>query len=297
MLTTIRDFLVTLQLFNQSDMKTIVLPVTVFSQALASHHSVSRFLLVVFWIWMHLLYFTVTNQTFGTSPEEDAVNKPNRPIPAKRISVDSAIVLGWVLAPVDLALSLYAGAVPSGVAICVLTSIYCSGGGHSHWLSKNGCCAGFYALFEYGATQIAGIAFEALLILDSSEKLNQNQLGAIIGSALIIFTTIHAQDFRDDEGDALLGRRTFTLSFPVFSRISMPFLLTAWSITLYLFSEANQFVLLALMALGAVTGVRFLTLKSAKDDRLSYLYYNIWLSMAHVGLSSLDLDKVAAWYQ
>ncbi|KAJ4496571.1 UbiA prenyltransferase family [Lentinula lateritia] len=287
MLTTIRDFLVTLQLFNQSDMKTIVLPVTVFSQALASHHSVSRFLLVVFWIWMHLLYFTVTNQTFGTSPEEDAVNKPNRPIPAKRISVDSAIILGWVLAPVDLALSLYAGAVPSGVAICVLTSIYCSGGGHSHWLSKNGCCAGFYALFEYGATQIA----------DSSEKLNQNQLGAIIGSALIIFTTIHAQDFRDDEGDALLGRRTFTLSFPVFSRISMPFLLTAWSITLYLFSEANQFVLLALMALGAVTGVRFLTLKSAKDDRLSYLYYNIWLSMAHVGLSSLDLDKVAAWYQ
>ncbi|KAJ4469733.1 UbiA prenyltransferase family [Lentinula edodes] len=287
MLTTIRDFLVTLQLFNQSDMKTIVLPVTVFSQALASYHSVSRFLLVVFWIWMHLLYFTVTNQTFGTSPEEDAVNKPNRPIPAKRISVDSAIILGWVLAPVDLALSLYAGAVPSGVAICVLTSIYCSGGGHSHWLSKNGCCAGFYALFEYGATQIA----------DSSEKLNQNQLGAIIGSALIIFTTIHAQDFRDDEGDALLGRRTFTLSFPVFSRISMPFLLTAWSITLYLFSEANQFVLLALMALGAVTGVRFLTLKSAKDDRLSYLYYNIWLSMAHVGLSSLDLDKVAAWYQ
>ncbi|KAJ3887916.1 UbiA prenyltransferase family [Lentinula edodes] len=284
MLTTIRDFLVTLQLFNQSDMKTIVLPVTVFSQALASHHSVSRFLLVVFWIWMHLLYFTVTNQTFGTSPEEDAVNKPNRPIPAKRISVDSAIILGWVLAPVDLALSLYAGAVPSGVAICVLTSIYCSGGGHSHWLSKNGCCAGFYALFEYGATQIAG------------EYLTY-PLGAIIGSALIIFTTIHAQDFRDDEGDALLGRRTFTLSFPVFSRISMPFLLTAWSITLYLFSEANQFVLLALMALGAVTGVRFLTLKSAKDDRLSYLYYNIWLSMAHVGLSSLDLDKVAAWYQ
>ncbi|KAJ3861740.1 UbiA prenyltransferase family [Lentinula novae-zelandiae] len=268
MLSTTWDFLVTLQLFNQSDMKTIVFPVTVFSQALASHHTVSQFFLAVFWIWMHLLYFTVTNQTFGTSPEEDAVNKPNRPIPAKRISVDSAIILRWVLVPVDLALSLYAGAVPSGMAICVLTSIYCSGGGHSHWLSKNGCCAGFYALFEYGATQIA----------DSSEKLNRNQLGAIIGSALIIFTTIHAQDFRDDEGDALLGRRTFTLSFPVFSRITMPILLSVWSIALCLLSEANQFVMLVLVALGAVTGIRFLTLKSAKDDRLSYLYYNVGTS-------------------
>ncbi|KAJ4469741.1 UbiA prenyltransferase family [Lentinula edodes] len=287
MLSTTWDFLVTLQLFNQSDMKTIVFPVTVFSQALASHHTVSRFFLVVFWIWMHLLYFTVTNQTFGTSPEEDAVNKPTRPIPAKRISVGSAIILGWVLAPVDLALSLYAGAVPSGMAICVLTSIYCSGGGHSHWLSKNGCCAGFYALFEYGATQIA----------DSSEKLNRNQLGAIIGSALIIFTTIHAQDFRDDEGDALLGRRTFTLSFPVFSRITMPILLSVWSIALCLISEANQFLMLVLVALGAVTGIRFLTLKSAKDDRLSYLYYNIWLCMAHAAFSSLNLDKMAVYFQ
>ncbi|KAJ3928261.1 MAG: UbiA prenyltransferase family [Lentinula lateritia] len=268
MLSTTWDFLVTLQLFNQSDMKTIVFPVTVFSQALASHHTVSQFFLAVFWIWMHLLYFTVTNQTFGTSPEEDAVNKPNRPIPAKRISVDSAIILRWVLVPVNLALSLYAGAVPSGMTICVLTSIYCSGGGHSHWLSKNGCCAGFYALFEYGATQIA----------DSSEKLNRNQLGAIIGSALIIITTIHAQDFRDDEGDALLGRRTFTLSFPVFSRITMPILLSVWSIALCLLSEANQFVMLVLVALGAVTGIRFLTLKSAKDDRLSYLYYNVGTS-------------------
>ncbi|KAF8823168.1 hypothetical protein HHX47_DHR10000418 [Lentinula edodes] len=138
MLSTTWDFLVTLQLFNQSDMKTIVFPVVKFIRML-------------------------TNQTFGTSPEEDAVNKPTRPIPAKRISVDSAIILGWVLAPVDLALSLYAGAVPSGMAICVLTSIYCSGGGHSHWLSKNGCCAGFYALFEYGATQIAGMQMIYLL--------------------------------------------------------------------------------------------------------------------------------------
>ncbi|KAE9392499.1 hypothetical protein BT96DRAFT_273034 [Gymnopus androsaceus JB14] len=234
---------------------------------------------------MHLLYFTITNQTFGTSPEEDAVNKPNRPIPSKRISVEAATMLGWALAPIDLALSIYGGAVPSGAAICVLTSIYCRGGGHSHWLTKNGCCAGFYALFEYGATQIA----------DSSVKLNENQLGAIIGSASIIFTTIHAQDFRDDEGDALLGRRTLTLLFPIFSRVTMPILLIGWSVALCLFSEANNMVLFALTAIGTVTGVRFLTLKSAKDDRLSYLYYNIWLSMAHVALSSLNLEKATAW--
>ncbi|KAE9410130.1 hypothetical protein BT96DRAFT_984443 [Gymnopus androsaceus JB14] len=258
---------------------------TVFSHALASYHSVPRFALVVFWVWMHLLYFTITNQTFGASPEEDAANKPNRPIPSKRISVEAATILRWLLVPINLALSVYSGTVPSGAAIFILTSIYCGSGGHSHWLTKNGCAAAFYALFEYGATQIA----------DSSEKLSENQLGAIIGSALVTFTTVHAQDFRDDEGDSLLGRRTFTLSFPVLARVTMPVLLIGWSVALCLFSEVNNMVLFALTALGIVTGVRFFTLKSANDDRLSYLYYNIWLSGAHVALSSLNLEKAAIW--
>lgn len=234
---------------------------------------------------MHLLYFTITNQNFGTSPEEDAVNKPSRPIPSKRISVESATILGWYLAPINLTLSIYGGAVPSGAAICILTSIYCGGGGHSHWFTKNACCAGFYALFEYGATQIAGERpfseylcnkdIQVYPILDASSKLSENQMGAIIGSALIILTTIHAQDFRDDEGDALLGRRTFTLSFPVLARVTMPILLIAWSVALYCFSQVNHMVLLTIIALGSVTGFRFMTLKSAKDDRLSYLYYNV----------------------
>jgi hypothetical protein len=130
---------------------------------------------------------------------------------------------------------------------------------------------------------------------------------AIIESAAIIFTTIHAQDFRDDEGDKLLGRKTFTLAYPEFARITMPFTLIFWSLVLLMTSSTNVYVLYGMLTLALYTGLRFLTLQDAREDRHSYLLYNvsfnflaftlpidralqIWLCLAHVGLSGLQLE-------
>ena len=67
-------------------------------------------------------------------------------------------------------------------------------------------------------------------ISEDKDALTPRQLMAIIGSAVVIFTTIHAQDFPDDEGDKLLGRKTLTLAYPEFARIAMPFMLIFWSL-------------------------------------------------------------------
>jgi hypothetical protein len=110
---------------------------------------------------------------------------------------------------------------------------------------------------------------------EGKDVLTSQQLMAIIGSAAIIFTTIHAQDFRDDEGDKLLGRKTFTLAYPEFARITMPSTLIFWSLVLLKTSSTNVYVLYGLLTLALYTGLRFLTLRNAKEDRHSYLLYNV----------------------
>ena len=51
-------------------------------------------------------------------------------------------------------------------------------------------------------------------------------------NALIILLTIHAQDFRDEVGDKLMGRRTILIVWPEGSRIGSLVMLVGWSIGL-----------------------------------------------------------------
>jgi len=51
-------------------------------------------------------------------------------------------------------------------------------------------------------------------------------------NALIILSTIHAQDFRDEVGDKLMGRQTIPIVWPEGSRVWILVMLTAWSVGL-----------------------------------------------------------------
>jgi hypothetical protein len=108
---------------------------------------------------------------------------------------------------------------------------------------------------------------------------------AIFGSALIIFTTIHAQDFRDDDGDRELGRKTFTLTYPEFARWTMPVFLTSWTLVLIYVSNTNPYILYAMLALAIHTGFRFFTKRDAEADQFSYSLYN-------VSTNAFDMDFV-----
>lgn len=106
-------------------------------------------------------------------------------------------------------------------------------------------------------------------------ELSSNQLAAVIGSALMILSTVHAQDFRDVEGDAAQGRQTFPILSPSLSRISMPFSLLFSSGALVFLSESNIVVRVVLLLCAVATSVRFMLLRTQKEDARSYLYYNV----------------------
>lgn len=130
-----------------------------FAAATAPVSSVSKLLQVIFWIWIHLLQFNLSNQTKDI--EEDQQNKPDRPIPAQRISVKTAVTLRWVLVPICFALSAAYSSLVLGASasMAVLTIIYnelrLSAG---HFIIRNLLVAFDLAAFELGSTLIAGMS-------------------------------------------------------------------------------------------------------------------------------------------
>ena len=162
-------------LFTKSDIKTTVIPVvcdlqfrlilllthlmykTVFAVVAAPIASVDRLPHIVFWIWLHLLQFDISNQI--VAPEEDKENKAYRPIASGRISLRDALIIRWVLVPICLGLSmLYSKQVLyASVAAAFLTVLYNElQFSARHWIIRNMVNAGGFMTFETAATLIAG---------------------------------------------------------------------------------------------------------------------------------------------
>lgn len=100
---------------------------------------------------------------------------------------------------------------------------------------------------------------------------------------MIVFTTIHAADFRDEKGDKLEGKTTLPIAFPEASRTGIMMLLVWWSSFLSLFWNSGFFTTSVLSILGTAVGIRFFSQRNITADRRSYLLYNvcfhfIWLS-------------------
>lgn len=105
------------------------------------------------WIWLNLLQFCVSNQSIN--PEEDASNKPWRPIPSQRTSVCSARILRWTLLPMCLVFSAYLNVLREGLVLAIVFLSHNEYNLGSHWILRNVCNAIGYAAFNAGASSVA----------------------------------------------------------------------------------------------------------------------------------------------
>jgi len=265
--------LYTLFLFTKSDIKTTVIPITVLAVVSAPLSNIRHLPHVIFWTWFHVLQFDVSNQTLD--PEEDEHNKHDRPLPAKRISLRSAVVLRWALVPACWTLSacysietMYAS-----MALVALTVIYDEFGAHSgHWAIRNLVNALGFVAFEIGASLVAG---NDRHFLDNTARLS------ILCSAGIFFTTIQAQDFKDVEGDTLIGRQTIPIVHPTLAAPTLALALLSWSIGLAYLWHANIPTAMAVNALSLWVSFCFMTSGSVGEYQRSFYLYNVWLTLMH----------------
>ena len=94
--------------------------------------------------------------------------------------------------------------------------------------------------------------------------------------SLVIFTTIHALDFKDVDGDGLIGRRTLPILYPVVSRLCTAALIPFWSLLLaYHYRDASPLISAGTVVLGLSTGVRFASMDSRDADKTSGVMYNV----------------------
>ncbi|KAI0753485.1 UbiA prenyltransferase family [Daedaleopsis nitida] len=272
--TLLASFLVTCFLFTKSDIKTTVIPVSALAAASAPMHSATRLLHVVFWVWFHVLQFDVSNQCMD--PDEDAQNKSDRPLPAKRISIENAIRIRWLLVPACFALSLLYSVETfyASLALIILTLIYNEFGAHKgHWVIRNLVNALGFASFEAGATLVAGT---------SPNHLDGVALCSIAASAGIFATTIQAQDFKDVDGDRAIGRRTIPIVFRTQAKWTVIVPLVLWSVGLSALWSVDFASCFALVVLAMFVGLQYMSGKGRKEYQVAFYWYNAWLSAAHL---------------
>ncbi|KAF7340800.1 hypothetical protein MSAN_02109100 [Mycena sanguinolenta] len=256
-------------LFTKSDFVTILVPII--SLAIFSNPS-PRVPKCFAWTYLNLLQFCVSNQRKPSAIAEDAANKPWRPVPAGLISPAQAAVLRWTLLPACLAISwAYAATIP-GITFSAIILLHNEFGMDSHWLTRSILNAAGYAALDWGATVIArGDAFQ-----------NSNAVEPQLLNGMIILTTIHAQDFRDELGDRVAGRRTIPTEMPKIGRIAILIGLPAWSIVVGCLFSSSKLVSLLLISMGTWVGTRFYLLRTLENDRASYTAYNFWLALARI---------------
>lgn len=262
----------TVFLFTKNDIRTTLIPVTIFALSAASKYDPIHAWNAPLWIWFHLLQFNIANQI--QDPEEDRKNKPSRPIPAGRISVDSAADIRWVMIPVCLMLSLWYGtqALLASTVFAVLTIWYNELHGDKMGLSKNVLTAILYGCLEVGGT----VAGSRNSYIDKAGAL------AVALSSTVFATTLHAQDFKDEEGDRLTGRRTLPTMFPKAARFSMMLGIPLWSFVLSRIWKLDALSTTAFVAYGAYVGSRFVMHDTVGADKQSCKFYSMWYSLGHL---------------
>ncbi|KIK51151.1 hypothetical protein GYMLUDRAFT_234316 [Collybiopsis luxurians FD-317 M1] len=251
--------------FTKSDFKTIVAPVIGYALVSSPTIYYSQLPALTTWVWIFLLQFCAANQV--SSFNEDALNKPYRPIPAGLISVKSAQALRWILSIVCLWASWYLKVFYPGVSLSISFVVYNEMGFDSFWYTKNILNAIGIVSWNIGASKIAS--------QNASFTLDDRIWLAPYISILLIASTIHVQDFRDIDGDRIQGRLTLPVLIPSLSRYLTFALLVLWSIELVLFWKSPLIIIIGFVFLGIYVGGRIVIQRSKFEDTVSLRYYMV----------------------
>ena len=273
-----------LWLFTFSDLKTIVVPKSFFAIiTLLSGQSLTtgdkpQFKtillsapLIVVWTWLNLLPLDMSNQCDRYSAAEDKENKPWRPIPAGRLTVDETRWLIFVTYMVAILASIYIGGLAECLALIVEGWIYNElGGANNSFLARNLLNAAGYLTFACGAARVA--------CASSGTQLRGGSLPWFVLLAAVISTTIQFQDLYDQKGDAIRGRQTIPLiAGDGVARLTVAVAVALWSWTCPAFwgLDARGFILP--IALGTTIISRLYWYRSAEEDKRSFRIWNLWV--------------------
>jgi 4-hydroxybenzoate polyprenyltransferase len=222
------------------------------------------------WLWLMILQFCLQNQRHTASIEEDAINKPWRPIPSGRISQGRTLCLLAFTCVLSGIISYNLDVLPIYLAWTALGSAYNDFGGGDHsGMSRNVFCGALFSCTFGGALSIAlgphPVSYPAW------------KWTALVTFG-IIACTIHAQDFRDETGDKARGRHTLVIEMgrkPALWTVIVA--VSFWSIyiPMVFFVSGWVTVFLSLAVGGYLSAACFQSMRG-HDTGLDRHMYKIW---------------------
>ncbi|CAK38185.1 UbiA family prenyltransferase [Aspergillus niger CBS 101883] len=250
----------------------------------------------------HQYCWDIVNQL--TSVDEDRINKPERPIPAGRLTVTGAKwrwLISWTVSPAICYTLLGGGALIIFILSEALIYICYVCPRLDHWTSRNT----FPALWTF-------LSFRLLncVVCETYPQLSAQPIVDVILS-LWVLGTIHIQEFHDVDGDRKMRRKTLPVIFSDASSMKMLRGITAgliavngllvilwgWIKCLTSFDLMSAGLVLTGMfhVLGALAvGVRCVYGKSADMDERTYKVYYIltayWL-VYFLSLVNMSITK------
>ncbi|MCJ1445571.1 MAG: hypothetical protein MMC23_006076 [Stictis urceolatum] len=294
----LRYFLHTIHLFILSDLRTMLLPFTIFgflsTLSGSSLLSIStdtpptfttilpRLPSLLLFLHPQILILSISNQRSPSSLTEDLINKPWRPIVSNRISASRARQILLLLVPATVCISAYQGVLAEGLACLVGCWFYNDLGGADEHFVVRGLVNGV-AYLAYGSAVVkiaaevgGGVGFEL-------RGEFWEWLGLI---CLAVGTTIQVQDLKDRVGDAARGRSTMPVVLgDGWTRVSVCAGALLWSVVCPAYWASEWWVRVAVLAAGAVLSGRIVLWREAKADKMSFVWWSWWI----VGLFLLPL--------
>ncbi|KAF2650088.1 hypothetical protein K491DRAFT_609549 [Lophiostoma macrostomum CBS 122681] len=271
----------TIWLFTRSDLKTIVIPKSIFGvlgalprSRLVTHtdyssqYSILRAPLVVVWVWIVLLPFNIDNQRRFEAIEEDKINKPWRPLPSKRLSSRHASQIMLVCHIVGIAYCSVVGGLRQKLAGIVLRWVYNGlGVADRSCIGKNAITALGYVTFSMGALSVA-----------AASSITASGLHWFVMIGCIVFTTVQMQDLIDMEGDEKRARRTLPLVIGSrLCRWSIATLVPFWTLTAMWFWGILSLPAFCSGFAAASVCWRVLNKTNSTEDRLTFRVWNLWI--------------------
>ncbi|KAI1394480.1 UbiA prenyltransferase family-domain-containing protein [Hypoxylon trugodes] len=277
----------TLYLFTASDFVSVLVPQTLFAffscgcghlfangSAPLISSSLARIPSVITWIWLQLLVLATANQRLPDSIVEDKHNKPWRPIPAGRITVEGTQKLLLASMYTTLAFAFYMGSTLETLLLFALNWTYNDLKMSDNLLMRNFLNAAGITTIGAGAMRVAAGPH--------SEFDDRTVVHWCLLCASMIMTTIHAQDLYDQIGDAARGRATIPLVYgDSTARWTIAVAVLFWSILIPLWMgqhpvENWRSYVMPLM-LGGVVALRVLLLKEVAADKTSFKTWVLWI--------------------
>lgn len=221
------------------------------------------------YFWLYIYSFCLGDQLAGV--EEDRINKPDRPLPSGLVSYRGAFVRWIVVMALFLAVGFWFGVLKWAILWVFVSVMHNFGGWDKHWFTKNCVAMPLGNLAELAA------AWEIV------RPLTPLGMRWLLLSPVFTLMTMSVQDFRDVDGDRVIGRRTLpmVLGEETSRRAIAALLLLALFVIHFALAPAERSVgvilcELVIAALDLTIVARLLWYRSRQADHKTYMLYTYW---------------------